>query len=113
MLPKKQRLTRREFDALLRSGRRVSGTTLTVVYRPGAALKCGVVVGKKTARKAVARHLLRRRIFSILRGEQPLAPLHLAVLTRSAASTLSFEALTVELRTLLGRVRTEDRAQRP
>lgn len=105
MLPKRQRLSRREFEVLLKKGRRIHGDHASLVILPAAETKCGVVVSKKTARRATARNLMRRRVFSILRDTLPsIAPKHIAVLTRPSAVTLDFDALHDDLRALLVKV---------
>lgn len=67
MLPKKARLTRKDFDRFFAFGTRVHTPFFTVVYTPHPTFHASVVVGKKVAAKAVARNKLRRRIYHILR----------------------------------------------
>lgn len=66
MLKKQQRLSRAAFDAAFKSGRRYHSPTLTLIHVPGEAFHSSVVVGKKVAKRAVARNLLRRRIYGAL-----------------------------------------------
>lgn len=102
MLKKSQRLSRSEFELLLKRGRRVQGAHLTLVVRTAPAPSCGVVVSKKTAKRAHARNLLRRRIFSILKDEfGALSGCHVAVIARPNAPLLSFGDLREELVALL------------
>lgn len=66
MLKKQQRLSRAEFDTAFKAGRRYHSPTLTLIHVPGEAFHGSVVVGKKVAKRAVARNLLRRRIYGAL-----------------------------------------------
>jgi len=98
---KRDRLTRQEFTTLLSKGRRVHGETLSLVVRPARKTKCGVVVSRKTARKAVVRHKLRRQVYQILRDEGVLdSKLHLAVLLRQTAAQQPFSVLQSEIQRL-------------
>lgn len=108
MLPKRQRLSRSEFAHLLRVGRRIHTSSCTLIYTPASTLKAGVVVSKKTARKATQRNLMRRRVYTILREHVPtLPPLHIAVLLKVSAATLLPAHLKEELVEALKRVTTD------
>jgi ribonuclease P protein component len=105
MLKKKNRLSRREFDHLLKSGRRVHGVHLSIMVAPSTTpLKCGVVVSKKTAKRATARNLLRRRVYAILGDYVGNHSGYLAVFTKPSCTTFSYQELTDELTTLLARI---------
>ncbi len=67
MLPKKERLTRTEFDRFFSIGRRVHSPSFQVVYAPHASFHASVVVSKKNARLAVERNKIRRRVYDIVR----------------------------------------------
>lgn len=100
-MPKRSRLSRREFTHLLKRGARVHRESLTIIHLKTDEFKAGVVVSKKTARKAVTRNLLRRRVYAILRELQPgIGPRHIAVLLRPAATRLSYADLRDQLQAL-------------
>lgn len=106
MVPKRQRLSRADFERVLTRGKRLHGTNLTLIVLAAPQHKCGVVVGKKTARKANARNLLRRRVYSVCAQHLPTLPLlHIAVLTRPSVSALSYSALKEELGALFAKLR--------
>lgn len=67
MLKKSQRLTRKEFDAVFKTGKRSHFPHLTVVYESSEEFHTSVVVGKKVAKSAVKRNLLRRRVYDRVR----------------------------------------------
>lgn len=91
MLKKKQRLSRSEFASLLQKGKRIHTPHFSFVYIFAEKTKCGLVVSKKTAKKATERNLLRRRIYSVFGENFPfLQNVHCALLTRPSISTLSY-----------------------
>lgn len=72
MLPRKGRLTREQFTALL------SQKGLSMVYNQLGTLKYlsqkggwSVVTSSKHEKRAVARNRIRRRVYALLRAEQP------------------------------------------
>lgn len=101
-MPKRNRLSRREFAHLLKRGVRLHGEFVTVIHLKTDEFKAGVVVSKKTARKAVTRNVLRRRVYAILRELQPgIGPRHIAVLLRPAAARLPYADVRDQLQALL------------
>lgn len=102
MLKKKQRLSRNEFTNLMKKGRRVHDTHLSLVFTPGTETKCGLVVSKKVAKNATARNLLRRRVYVVLgKNLAVLTNKHVVVLTKPSIQTLSFEELANTLENLI------------
>ncbi len=63
---------------------------------------CAVVVSKKVAKLSVSRHLLKRRVLSILRP-YCLSSKAVIVYARPGAGDLDFPALSLELAELLAR----------
>ena len=109
MLPKKQnrlvRLTRQTFPDT-RSLKRASSEHFSLSYgdfdthaRGGVA----VVMAKKVARLAVTRHLLKRRILSLL-GPYAREDRVIVIHTRPGAANVSFPELKSELISLLGSI---------
>lgn len=99
MLPRRLRLSREDFEA--HGLRRVASPHFSLSYGP--ASKTGgvaVVVSKKVAKLAVMRHLLKRRILSVLRPYADPAQV-LIVHTRPGATTLPFPELESELISLV------------
>ena len=103
MLPRKLRLSREDFGEA-RGLKRAASPHFSVSYGPargsgGAA----VVVSKKVAKLAVARHLLKRRILSVARPYVATGRT-LVIHVRPAAAALSFPELKSELNSLLGSI---------
>ncbi len=105
MLKKRDRLSKREVETLLKKGRRLHSTLLTVAYLPAPHTKAAVVVGKKIAKKAVQRHLLRRRVFHLLERWGALYNgKHVAVLLHPDAAHATYQELEQTLTHLLEKV---------
>lgn len=72
MLPQPYRLTKRkDFREIYRSGRSIGGKLLVVKFRPNHLdhPRAGVVVSKKSVRKAAWRNKAKRRIREIIRPD--------------------------------------------
>ncbi len=67
MLPKKERLSRQEFNRFFSIGKKTHTPSLQLVYAPHATFHASVVVSKKVAKLAVRRNKIRRRIYDIVR----------------------------------------------
>jgi ribonuclease P protein component len=70
-------------------------------------MKCGVAVSKKTAKNAVERNKIRRRIFTIFREEKGcLRHKHVAILTKHSIQNLSKKELQKEITETLKQTET-------
>lgn len=67
MLPKKERLTRTEFERFFSSGRRYHNEYFTLVHTPDPVFRAAVAVPQKLTKKAVVRNKLRRQVYEIFR----------------------------------------------
>ena len=67
MFKKAERLDRREFTEYFKKGRRQHFPHLTIIVSNSSKNKAAVVVGKKVAKSAVRRNLLRRRVSAVLK----------------------------------------------
>ena len=75
MLAKANRLPRRDFNRYFGSGRRAHSPYLTLVYTPDIVLRASVVVGKKVAKLAHERNLIKRRLYAQIAKELRLTGL--------------------------------------
>ncbi|MHB1117972.1 MAG: ribonuclease P protein component [Minisyncoccota bacterium] len=67
MLPKKNRIPRKDFPADRRQGFRVFSPLFSgVVYPSSYGVRVSVVVSKKTAKTAVVRNTMRRRMYAAI-----------------------------------------------
>ena len=69
-----------------------------MLYMSAAETKCGLVVGKKIAKKATMRNKVRRQIYAIF-GENlaSLGKIYCVLLTRPNITTLSYTELKMEI----------------
>jgi ribonuclease P protein component len=70
MLPKKRRLTKKDIQALFRSGKRLAGEYITLQAAPNAfegPWKVSVSMSKKVFPKAHDRNRAKRRVFGVLK----------------------------------------------
>ncbi len=93
-----RRLRRRDFPILLTTGRRATTKNFSLTYTD-AVSGCAAVVGKKIAKTAVKRHLLKRRILAVCRAGVPPAK-GCVVFARKGAETLSYKNIEDEIHTL-------------
>lgn len=106
MLPKKERLTRVEFNRFFSIGKRFHSPSFQVVYVPHSALHASVVVSKKNARLAVERNKIRRRIYDIVRhckSDTGLSGVFI-FLTKSGVQKASYVTLKDEIHTLVKKI---------
>ncbi len=101
-MPRGRRLPRAAFPALLRAKRLSSphfGVSVASAPRGG----CAVVIPKKAVPHSVDRHLLKRRVLSVLK--KWYAPhMALVVYAKNGSSTLPFRIIQSELEALLGKL---------
>jgi ribonuclease P protein component len=99
MLPRPKRLTRAGFGHTA-TGKRAISAHFSVSYSPSEDARAAAVVSKKVAKKAVDRHLLKRRMLESARPH--LLPGRSFVLyARQGAPSLPFPSLRDEINTLL------------
>jgi ribonuclease P protein component len=107
MLAKKERLTRKAFDAFFRSGKRLNTPLLQLVYTQAVPFHGSVVVGKKVHKKAVDRNKTRRRLYAVLynyKKQHDLTGVYI-VIAKPTASNASFAQLREGLIELIGRTK--------
>ena len=110
MLPKKFRLSRQEFEDVMKDGQMTSGRLMGVLIlrtkdegrRTKELPKAGIIVSKKLSNKAVIRNKLKRRLRAALQGILPEihSGKHLVVLPNRRALEVSVADLEEELKFL-------------
>ena len=105
MLPKKNRLSRKEFG-LLRSGATYRSRLLTLrLVRGGSAVKFAFTVSKKAFKDAVSRNKARRRGYAAIGGLFPrLLPAVGAFSLNPGLGMPSVDDLASDIEALLGKV---------
>jgi ribonuclease P protein component len=105
MLPKSDRLKRKDFKEL-KNTKRVHGTFFFGVHTPpipGSKGLVAVIISKKVAPKAADRHLLKRRVMHALRSLTP-RPYSLTITAKTGSNSLSYSAILNELKALLASI---------
>jgi len=95
MFKKVERLSRSEFSEYFKVGRKHHCPHLTIITAPLTSRKVSVVVGKKVAKSAVKRNVLKRRVYAMLRTILTEAKYSgvLIVIVKPSLNSLSKKAL--------------------
>jgi len=112
MFPKKNRITKTGFDALLKKGSVFHSPYFSLRYskKDGSLPQFAFVVSKKVAKNAVERNILRRRGFSSLRELGVLEKnskwngFTCAFFFKKEAKALSFQEIKKEIEELLKKI---------
>lgn len=99
MLPKENRLKREDFNTL-KGGKRIVTEHFSCTSHPSPVLKVAVVISKKVAKRAVDRHLLKRRIHSVIHKKSPLAAVY-NIYVRKNSPALTYAQIEEEIGALL------------
>jgi len=105
MLAKVERLSRAEFVAFFKSGKRIHTNHLTLVFSPHPTFHGSVVVSKKVSKQAVTRNTIRRRIYSELRTLRTVRVGVYIVMVKPSLNTLTKKEMQVEISALIERMR--------
>lgn len=104
MLPKRERLGRKDFTTFFRSGRRYHNELFTLIHSPHSTFHGSVVVPNKIEKGAVKRNTLRRRVYDILRRTAVRTSGVYIVLLKKPAVAASYTVLKESLESLLDKV---------
>ena len=110
MLPKKNRISRKDFPSHKAQGRRVFTPFFSAVFyrsKDAAESRVSVVVSKKTAKSAVSRNTLRRRFYDLLAPYVKVfsTPTTIVVYPKSDALKAQFSVLGQEMEKALKQAR--------
>ncbi len=97
-----------EFSSVFNFRKRISGIVLAFHYMPNTLgyPRIGLVVGKKTARRAVQRNYMKRVLRDLFRLERPaLGSVDILVRPLKAYSRSDFAVVQAEFRQLLDKLR--------
>lgn len=101
MFKRRKRFPRAAFPKALSSGRRLSSKHFSAVI-PKNDAGYAVIVSKKTAREAVQRHRIKRRVLEALR-KTPLPPA-LLLFPKSSVAALPSREIEAELSELISKI---------
>lgn len=107
MFAQEYRLDRAAFTHTYKHGRRVHMPSLLLIYlnapvQNNSTCKVAVVVGKKVAKSAAARNMLKRRLYTAL-YESKWQSGHIIVIAKPPAKAYSYTELHIEVVVALGR----------
>lgn len=98
MLPKKKRLTKKDFNSL-KTKVVFRGKYLDIAVSPQKETKTSCIVSKKTLKKAVERNRVRRRIYGILRKETTKNPYFILIYPKQNALKAEYVDIKNEIHT--------------
>lgn len=103
MLPQTQRISRARFPVFTAKHIKKDLVFGIVRYYPGGTeVSVSVIVAKKTAKKSVDRHRIKRRIYSVFeKNIQNLPPGQYICTAYMSAYTMSFDEMVQSLRSCL------------
>ncbi|MDB5195150.1 MAG: Ribonuclease protein component [Parcubacteria group bacterium] len=99
MLPRPKRLTRATFGPVI-AGKRALSAHFSVTVAPSVEGRAAAVVSKKTAKRAVDRHLLKRRMLAVA-SPHVLSGRSFVMYARAGSLALPYRTLARELGDLL------------
>ena len=104
MLPKKERLTVTDLEALSR-GISVFSTLISLRYIETDKLKFAVSVSKKIASSAVVRNRIRRRVYAVVQKLQTeiKKPAYIMLMPKKEFADKPIDSLEVEVRSLFSK----------
>jgi ribonuclease P protein component len=102
-MPRKNRLTRADFQAFSGKTPRIHGEFFSVSIGPARIAKAAVVVSKKVSNKAVDRNLIKRRIRATLRTLS-LPSVSLIFTAKKGAHGAAYKDIASDIRSLLSRI---------
>jgi len=108
MLSKANRLSIREFDLVIKTGREVYSPFFTVKFSPSKEFKFAPTAPKKTFKTAVSRNRVRRRIYAAVRKVAPLErekQNHIVLIVKKDIADISADELARMIESLFVRAR--------
>jgi len=103
MLPKKHRIQRKDFDRFFKSARPHHTPSLSIRIAPipigdtHQMTQCSCVISKKVSKLSPMRHLIRRRVYSILRDHISEIPASSIIIHAKKSGDFSFDNLKKEI----------------
>lgn len=98
-----------DFERVIKEGERTQNSLFRIVCakNQGSVARFGIVVSKKTAKRATRRNAMRRRISEVLRARfaENLAPHDIVVFVQAQATGRTYEELAAGLNQLFRKAR--------
>lgn len=106
MLPRNKRIQKKDFPAPKRQGFRVHSPLFSMtVYKNDESTRVSVVVSKKTAKTAVVRNKIRRRMYEAMKPfmDRITKTSLIVIYPKKEVSTIRFNVLKKEIETTLSK----------
>lgn len=101
MLPAKQRLSRKDFMSVHTGGQFFRGKmcSFRVIEKVEGKMRAGVVVSKKVSKIAVTRHVVKRRVYVVLRELQSVfnQPIDIIVYVHPKQDSYKYSCLKIDI----------------
>jgi ribonuclease P protein component len=96
---------KKEFEELLKSGKRVAGRFFATFFLENKEKRIGIIVSKKVAKKAVIRNKVRRRIREIYRlNREDMPQGEMVVIARRPTAEANFPSTKKAFLSLIKRI---------
>ena len=109
MIPKKSRITRENFEKVMKKGGLLNSSlfSLRFLQNPYKTTHFSVVVSKKVAKTAVSRNKLRRWGYSVLKKETDVLkkPYFIIFFEKKGAETAAFEGFKTDIQGLFKKLK--------
>lgn len=108
MLSKTHRLSIKEFDLVVKTGREAYSALFTIKYIPASGFKFSPTAPKKIFKTAAARNLIRRRVYGAAReifSLKKIKPSHIVLIVKKDISDLDSPRLVCVLQELFVQAR--------
>ncbi|MDD2935226.1 MAG: ribonuclease P protein component [Candidatus Pacebacteria bacterium] len=108
MLNKKNRLTKEEFDIVFKNGFSKSSEYfhIKILETKNSDKKFGVAVSKKIIKGAIKRHLLKRRVYSIIRNSLENIPngVFIIFFLKKEGSSINFKETEKDIKNIINNI---------
>jgi len=103
VLPRKFRISRKEFSLVKKEGQRVSGPFFALLLKKGEGVKVGFIISKKIDKRATVRNKIKRRLSQALLPFLPkIRPkTHIVFLAKKVLGEKNFLEIEREVKRML------------
>jgi ribonuclease P protein component len=106
MLPKKHRIQRKDFDRFFKKSKAYHTENMTIrisLLDEEKYTQCACVVSKKVSKSSPIRHLIRRRVYHILRDHLDNQPPRAIFVFMKKGAEIEFEPLRKDVENILSK----------
>jgi len=104
MLPKKNRLGKKEINELKKDARIIQGQFFGLIFKPGQESKFGLIISNNISKKATERNKTKRLLFGAVKKRLSLHKGSFLFLAKKNSLSLDHSLVEREVETLLGKI---------